>query len=1346
MKSSLNISKIIFSDDKENKTPKIKNNSNTPKTKPFTTIKYFRDTSYDLFDEIFSDMEFENMQNEKIKINDYNDFYIFQLNVNANYKPSIKFFDYENKLNVNIVKEIPYKSTRLRKLHEDVGAITISPNGHFVRTSEIKINSNSSLERYNTVIANSLILKGVYYYEIKILELGSNADMCFGIIGKDCDFMNNKKYKNFPLCEFEDCYGFNLNNCFNDRIIESSNQLKVGTVISIKVDLNKNKIFIYFNGEKLGNNSINIKNSNFGYYPAFSLSSGKEIQVRFGGIYNLFLYFKTSNQIDAKPICQYNNLENIVLCYMEIVSKCLIKIMNHKQISFNESIRFFYPMLSFFSNIAFNDEYIMKQYILKYMYKNYLENKDIEQFFNERYIFIYLIITNIDKSKQQESILFLLNCLSEDIKNYSYITNLNNKIPTFLLLIKLYNYFLKRNLFREILFPEGIISDNISKEIKLQIFYIFQSIKITESEYFKIMDFNIMKLAKDRMEKFINNRYYIECFSDLIETLLGINIENSNIKASKISELIREQKKRDNENAPSNSKNQSDNEKYENNNDFEILENYLSNKKRNNKVLSKDKEALINNKKIGNNPYRKIFFELINDCLENKSKNNIYNLISTIYLPLINLFNKCYEVDNFYNYSNKCILSYLPLLNKNDYSNNSESKLFICDELIFEKENKKQAKNIINNRILYQELHEKQNNNSSFLIKLLIIFSSLFKENLFEFDLYLQKNEYRKIIKSWRLKLDFFKIYEYNDNLNKLVLLHNDFNNNIIKIAINNLIPYFTDLLNTNFYLFLPEQFINMVKFFIKFLAFHNLIFNDSKTIKNDNTKKLIQLFVDLNFKLLNDENINSNFYHNAFENIKFLYNVLDLVNDNLENCLEKNDEDEMNIFNNKEIGDFKSFIQTKNLLKLLKKFEHEFIMNTKLNRKYFLEFILYFNPNILTNRYNKNSKNFMYSYIAELISLDSDSDDFWFKTFVVEFLIKNKLISKIKKAENIINNYEQIDEEKKEKLIKYFILIIKILFFISNFIKNEDILEKYFNFYIDKKDSITQENILNDESSNGEKEIENKISIYCSLIYVAQLIIGFLLNNNFMKFLLKKVNYLNKHDFKVKILIRECFGFLQTLFVTIPNKYQNIIDKKDKNKNKGKKKKGKKNEEEEKEKENAKELNENLMNFYVKIINNIKVNDIMRLLLLLENNPIMRSSVEERKSQIRKIIKFLNEIKEKYNLFPKESHPLEESQDSNTCPICLDKENDIHLNPCDHMFCYSCIQKLTDRKCPICRKTIIGVKEHPEFIFREPEGDNNNNIIIINNRRAGHVNNDNRNSIFGNARVRVIRIVRNNQ
>ena len=1328
MNSSFNASKNNSISDKENSESRLQIqllSNHKPKAKSMINIKYFKDISYFLFNEIFSDMEFTNIENEKIKINDYEDFYNFQKKLNSYYKSYIKFFDYKNKLNVNIVKEIPYKATRLRELHEENGAITISPNGHFVRTSEIKCESNSTLGHYNTVIANSLILKGVYYYEIKILELGNNTDMCFGIIGRNSEFMNNKRYQNFPLCEFDDCYGFNLNNHFYDKNHHYQKNIKVGTIISIKVDLNKNKIYLYFDGESTGNNSINIKNSNLGYYPAFSLSSGKEIQVRFGGIYNLFLYFKTSNQVDAKPICQYNNLENIVSIYMEIVENCLIKIMNHQQqITYNDSNRFFQPMLNFFANIAFNDEYIMKQYILKFMYKNYLENKDIEKFFDERYIFLYLIVSNIDKNKQQESILFLLNCLCEDIKNYSYITKRNDKIPNVLLLVKLYNYFLQKNLFKEILFPRGKIDVNVSNELKTQLYYIFHSLTIHIGEFERILPIDIMEVSKEKMDKFINNKYYIECFSELIETLLGLKLENSSNKANKIYELREKIKIREKES--SEKKNQSSNEIKEDVNDFEVLENYLSKRNNNHSKLSKEQEELINKRKLEDNFYRKIFFELINENLENKSENNIYNLISTIYLPLLHLFNNYYEAENFYNYSNKNIFSYLPTL-FNEYLN-AQSKLFTCDRLILNENRKKPLEDIIDSKILYQELHEKEYNISSFLIQLLINLSSLFNDNLFEFNLYLQRNEYRKIVKRWKFKSDFFKMNKYINNMNKLVSLSNSFNYNIIKIALNNLIPYFIELLNNNFYLFLPEQFIKMIKFFIKFLAYHLFIFNDSTSIKNENTKMLIKLFVDLNFKLLFDKNTNGYLYIEALDNIKFIYSLLLLINVHLKDII-IDDENEINLSNSKEITDFKYYIKDDNFFMLVHLTKREIERNDELDKNYFSEFILYFNPFIFLTHVDKNEKNIMISYIVNYIKNVEDENDFWIKTYVIELLTKNKLIKKIKKAENIINDYQQIDEEKKEKLKKYFALMTKILYFISNFIKNDYILEKYFNLYVEKKDSILEEDIQDEESFRKEKESENKLSIYCSFITLAQLIIKFLENKNLSEFCKKKINYLNKHDFNVKILIRECFGFLSTIFVTIPKKYEMMIEKKEKNKNKGKKKKNKKNEEVEKEKE--KEFNEDLMHFYSKIINNIKVNDIMRLSSLLENNAIMRSSMEERKSQLRKIIKFYNEIETKYNLFPKESHSLEESQDSNICAICLDKENDSHLNPCQHMFCFSCIQKLNDRRCPICRKTIIGVLEHPEFKFIDQNNINNNNNNINNN------NNNNR---------RIIRISNRNE
>ena len=81
----------------------------------------------------------------------------------------------------------------------------------------------------------------------------------------------------------------------------------------------------------------------------------------------------------------------------------------------------------------------------------------------------------------------------------------------------------------------------------------------------------------------------------------------------------------------------------------------------------------------------------------------------------------------------------------------------------------------------------------------------------------------------------------------------------------------------------------------------------------------------------------------------------------------------------------------------------------------------------------------------------------------------------------------------------------------------------------------------------------------------------------------------------------------------------------------------------------------------------------------------------------------FLNSLETKYNLLPKElNNKKNVSQESNLCPICLDKKSEIHVNPCGHMFCFDCIKKLTNRKCPICRTIMVGIKEYPEFKFDE--------------------------------------------
>ena len=86
-------------------------------------------------------------------------------------------------------------------------------------------------------------------------------------------------------------------------------------------------------------------------------------------------------------------------------------------------------------------------------------------------------------------------------------------------------------------------------------------------------------------------------------------------------------------------------------------------------------------------------------------------------------------------------------------------------------------------------------------------------------------------------------------------------------------------------------------------------------------------------------------------------------------------------------------------------------------------------------------------------------------------------------------------------------------------------------------------------------------------------------------------------------------------------------------------------------------------------------MNDLGKLESLLENNIFSRIDTESFRSSLRKFIIFLNMLQAK-NLLPNESNPKNDSQDSNVCPICLDKKNDIHVSPCDHMFCFACVKK----------------------------------------------------------------------
>ena len=182
---------------------------------------------------------------------------------------------------------------------------------------------------------------------------------------------------------------------------------------------------------------------------------------------------------------------------------------------------------------------------------------------------------------------------------------------------------------------------------------------------------------------------------------------------------------------------------------------------------------------------------------------------------------------------------------------------------------------------------------------------------------------------------------------------------------------------------------------------------------------------------------------------------------------------------------------------------------------------------------------------------------------------------------------------------------------------------------------------------------------------------------------------------------------FFKTIIISIPNKYQKILDQKEKEKNK-KNKRSKKDKKTNINKDNN-EVNEEKKKYYINIINKLNKNNFAKLICLIEkyNNDI-DIVLDDSLCILKEIILYLNDIQNKYNTTIINSE--EEKEIEKTCPICLDNYSDIHVSPCGHTFCWTCIQKITNDICPICRKKMNGVLEHSDFNFNRNNNNRENN------------------------------------
>ena len=870
--------------------------------KTLVVIEPLKEYMYEVFNIIFSDKNYKDINNKIYKITNYNQFKEYCLVLNSQY------IEKNNKDNdISIIKINQNKPTQLYKLCQNDETLTISPNGIFAKTSKIGNYSTFQEDHYNNIIADSLIIDGNFYFEIKILELGDNTDMFIGFIRYDSQIKVNENYRHFPINYFNEneneknekqfvdgcCLDLNEKiiydkkyNIINKNEDELHNNKKEkfiqrGDVITVEIDFIKNKVKFYINGNLvLKENDSMYKGPNIAYQPAISLSSNKEIQINFGGVYQEKHKLKKISMIDKKQ-SNKNNLEKIVKIYINIIKKDILKIINHEQIQLIDSLYFFEPIFNFFGQVVLKDEHIVKQYIFKFLYSDNIRtnedkiNDNPSYIMNYNYTFLELVILRLNREEQEKTIIFLLNCLSEDIK---YLAN-NCKINIeWSKNVSLYNFLLNKNLIKDLLFGERCNINKINtnkKIIRMQLHLIFQPFFCVTLDYKDILKEVVDKKEKieeingskknyiDKLFEFykrsilehleeIDFKIIIQVFTELINTLLDFEIKNKNENLNEIEILLNNNKKNNNS-----------------------INNKINNEIEKNKgLLYEDnfKEKLRIKTDIFKSKYRDIFFDFIFDLYNINIQSGIFNFIITILFPLLNLYNNTIKYEKFSNLINDNILNVIPFFQRH------ENKFLKCNLGCFLSKNVN--RNLFNEKIKNKNILleiKRKYNFSSFLNELIINLISLFSESLSRLFKYNKlKKKLVKQIKDHGMDGDTSNMFIFEI----ISLFLNENYSNILTTALNNLIPFILKNIENNFYLFLPVKFMKGLQFFILYFfnfyeieEYYNIFINNSNyTLNQDLLILYIKLInIKLSYKDIREENF-------IGDDIMGLYNLFDFL------------------------------------------------------------------------------------------------------------------------------------------------------------------------------------------------------------------------------------------------------------------------------------------------------------------------------------------------------------------------------------------------------------------------------------------------------------------------------------
>ena len=488
--------------------------SKNSKKENLESVHSIQNSNYELLNFIFSKIEYDS----KV-INSFFEYKKYINEILANFKPKIEKLNIENINEMKKTGKIFSYSNSLTKIEN---CVNIQYNNYIKYFSE-NVAIGSNMNEFNNIRASTGIFKGKFVFEFMPI----NDRLCESNVGFSLltDLLERKstlgKEKN------SESFGFILNS--RKKIKKSvltpfGDFVNEGDVIGVCLDLDEGFCEIFINGIKYGKifEKLNV-DSNFVYYPTFSLHKNNGIFCNFGGVKKFEFEYKNYLPFD-EIISKLNGVEIITIKFIEILKKNGIKILNDKKINEVIKLEIFRKILQFLFDVSFNDYYVISNYIFPFLMEN--EENFIIFKYNENYKI------NFEKFFEFLSLEILYYSYRKDLKKWKDLLNLFYNLISynFIILEDLKENFIKKNLsfvFRSFyfnFFQYKIIFEEIETKYLENMNKIGNEINDNKMFIESIMNIRNFVWKNNIKEEIINEQ--IEIF----QKILNLSFEDSSFK------------------------------------------------------------------------------------------------------------------------------------------------------------------------------------------------------------------------------------------------------------------------------------------------------------------------------------------------------------------------------------------------------------------------------------------------------------------------------------------------------------------------------------------------------------------------------------------------------------------------------------------------------------------------------------------------------------------------------------------------------------------------------------------------------------------------------------------------